>query len=233
MIYGYLSGKISAQEFIAAARQNPEIPLWFQTIIPDEATHIDHPYISYHIDSTGRSIYQLASSSHPFWNDVYYGTCFNVLRERIDMGEYFRLTDDFDTPDGRLNAYVFLHSLAAKKDPNIPKTERYSKEFGFYLGVCSDNFEGHEIRLFLDQLIFGIYYSDQITRGKKQLAKQKVKEALHISGRHRPRWIQAPEWPMGTNSPMEFITQKQTGDLVQYTFRDVDTGETRVIEQYY
>ncbi len=55
----------------------------------------------------------------------------------------------------------------------------------------------------------------------------------HIVPRKVPTWVQEPDWPMGKNSPMEYIDRKKDGDLVQFRFRDVDTGEKKIVEQFY
>lgn len=233
MVFGYLSGKVPARDFIAAARQNPDIPMWFQSIIPEEATYLDQPYIPYHHDEQGKAVYQRAASTHPFWKKIQYGVSLNVLSDRIDMSEYFRLTKDFDTAGGRLNAYEFLYSLALIRCPAIQKTDRYSKEFGFFLDVCGDCYGGQEVNLYLERLVLGVYYGSGGIGEKRRNAKQKVKEFLHITGRNIPRWVQSPEWPMGANSPMEYLSRKREGDLVQFIFRDVDTGEERIVEQFY
>ena len=66
-----------------------------------------------------------------------------------------------------------------------------------------------------------------------QQAKRDIEEQFHVVDKKRPRWIQGPEWPMGTHSPMMFISQKRSGEVVRYTFKDVDTDEIRVVEEYY
>ena len=38
---------------------------------------------------------------------------------------------------------------------------------------------------------------------------------------------------MGKNSPMQYISRSKIPDGVKYIFQDVDTGEVRVIEQFY
>lgn len=36
---------------------------------------------------------------------------------------------------------------------------------------------------------------------------------------------------MGKNSPMEYIGRHKDGELVQLRFRDIDTGEEKIVEQ--
>lgn len=68
---------------------------------------------------------------------------------------------------------------------------------------------------------------------RNKLLKQKLKAAFHVKPRKKPYWAQEPEWPMGERSPMEFVSKEQEGQRVRYVFRDADTGEERVLEQYY
>ena len=62
---------------------------------------------------------------------------------------------------------------------------------------------------------------------------ENLKKAFHIEHSKRPYWIQGGEWPMGKNSPMQYISRSKIPDGVKYIFQDVDTGEIREIEQFY
>lgn len=232
IVFDYLSGLISGQEFAVKARENPDISDWLQRMIPDGADIIDKPYIPYRIEN-GCEIYQLASSSHPFWKQVHCGTCLNVLRNKISFCEYFENTKDFVTAGGRLNAYEFLFSFVKTGFPTIERSNRFDKEFGFYLDVCKDYYGGGEVDLYLDKLIYEVYCENGSLSMKKTYAKEKIRESFHIVAKAFPRWIHAPEWPMGQNTPMAFLKQKRKGELVQFVFQDVDTNEIRVIEQVY
>lgn len=63
--------------------------------------------------------------------------------------------------------------------------------------------------------------------------KKELREQFHITPRKYPKWIQEPEWPMGKNSPMMYITQQKNGELVEFIFQDVDTKEEKTVKQYY
>ncbi len=232
IVFDYLSGLISGQDFIVEARANPDIPNWLQQLIPDGADTIDKPYIPYRIEN-GCEIYQRASSSHPFWTQVYCGTCLNILQDKILFHEYFAKTRDFCTAGGRLDAYEFLFSFVRTRFPSIERSNRFDKELGFYLDVCRDYFGGDEVEEYLDNLIYEVYCGPGTLSKKRAHAKELIREAFHVVGNTFPRWIQAPEWPMGQNTPMLFLKRKRNGELVQFIFQDVDTGEIRVIEQMY
>ncbi len=61
--------------------------------------------------------------------------------------------------------------------------------------------------------------------------KKCLKQVFPCRNNKRPKWIQEPEWPMGTAKPMRFISQSREGDLFKYVFEDLDTGELRTIIQ--
>ena len=63
--------------------------------------------------------------------------------------------------------------------------------------------------------------------------RSRLKMLFHIIPRKIPAWPQEPQWPMGKNSPMEYLDRHKDGELVQPRFRDVDTGEERIVEQFY
>ncbi len=54
----------------------------------------------------------------------------------------------------------------------------------------------------------------------------------NIKDRKFPHWVHGAG-PMGKNSPMEYLGQRKDGELVALRFRDVDTGEERIVEQFY
>lgn len=232
IIENYITGQLSGQDFIYIARSDKSIAEWFQSIIPDGADIIDIPHIPYRIDQ-GREIYQNAHSTHPFWRDIFTGECFNILSDKICINEYFSLTNNFFSAEGRCDAYEFLYSLAVKRRPDWKKSNRFNEEHNFYLDVCNDCFGGPEVEKYIDTIIFEIYSSQLSIQEKKRIAKTRIKEAFHVEVNGYPRWIQDAEWPMGQQSPMAFISRKKCGECVQFLFVDVDSREEKVVKQYY
>ena len=68
---------------------------------------------------------------------------------------------------------------------------------------------------------------------RKKAAKAAIKELFHIQGNRYPIWVQEPEWPMGKYSPMAYLDRKRDGELMVFTFQDVDTLKMREVEQLY
>ncbi len=64
-------------------------------------------------------------------------------------------------------------------------------------------------------------------------AKTKVKE-LFVYENKAPYWAQNCEWLFDKNgNPMKFISQKRTGEKVEYTFISTSTNEKKTVVQYY
>lgn len=232
LIFDYLCGKIPAQQFAQSARLDARISEWFQALIPMGAEIIDVPYIPYHIEN-GVERYQTARSTHPFWSDVTVGDIMNSMGERVNFQNYFQNTKDFDTAGQRLNSYHFLFTLAKKRYPDLTMSHRYKEEFRFYLDVCGDTFDSPETERFVDAIIFEIYNFPTTKTERKKIAKQRLRESFHLEGKKRPCWIHGSLWPMGKNTPMEYLFTTKSGERKVYTFRDVDTDEMREIEDFY
>lgn len=233
IIFDYLNGKVSGQEFIAAARKDEKIADWFQKLLPPGAEIIDKPYIPYQFIDFGHCVYQTACSSHPFWKNVSVNECLNILKDRVDFREFFQNKCHFDTAGGRMNVYYFLYSLVKTQYPELTVSDRYDKELDFYLDLCGNYLEGPEVRHFLNNLIFEIYNMPGTRKEKEKIARVKLKETFHLEGKRRPYWVQEPEWPMGKKSPMKYISVKKEEEKKIYCFQDVDTGQIREIEQFY
>lgn len=102
----------------------------------------------------------------------------------------------------------------------------------FLLEVKDARFGGKEV----DSLIENVCKLFPESMGKtkrRNSAKKYMKDLFHVQGRHYPRWLQDPDWPMGLHSPMEYLSEKRNSNCIVFTFRDVDTGEIREVEQFY
>ena len=100
------------------------------------------------------------------------------------------------------------------------------------MDAVGNYYEGPEVTTLLNRIVLeALPIKPKSKRAK--LLREKLKETFHVIGRNRPYWIQGGDWPMGKNSPMQYIGKSKIADGVQYEFRDVDTGETRFVEQFY
>lgn len=202
----FVTGRISYEEFGNLLDADPEIWREVQSLLTDEI---------------------IADPQSPFWTaknrSVLEANSFSVRAAALAFG-YGNY--------GQMMTHSLISDLVEytcpgiqRRSPPVQSAESVIEKIGLtYLG-------GREV----DSLIRSIVCDMEANTAKERmrLIKETLCETFHILPRRKPVWIQEPEWPMGTNSPMQFICQKQTGELVCYTFMDVDTGEKRIIEQLY
>ena len=135
-----------------------------------------------------------------------------------------------------MNQRYYLFSLVetavVAAFPHIKRTKRYKKDHEYLTKAMGQSIGGKEVADYAFAILkqFGetMKTIDRIKAGKEALWK-----AFHIKDRKFPRWAQEADWPMGKNSPMEYLGQRRDGELVELRFRDVDTGEERTVEQFY
>lgn len=208
IILDFVRGKMTCDEFEAAYSLSPAIWTRIEDMLTPEIRN---------------------DPASPFWTRSNRSTLeannFCVRSAALSFG--------FDSQFGRVLAHGLISDLVEftypgirRKDPPAHGPEDLLEKLGLdYLG-------GDET----EALIRGILYQDRDfpnSRERNRVLKQELRQLFHITPRKVPHWAQSPEWPMGANSPMAFVGEKHTGELVQYTFRDADTGETRIIEQLY
>lgn len=96
-----------------------------------------------------------------------------------------------------------------------------------------DCIEGKKAESLVEELIQSIPKDLPKTK-RNRLIKEKIKVAFHLDDGPRPSWVQGSDWPFSeTGKPLKYLSRKRYGDLVQYTFVDVETGETTVVEEFY
>ena len=131
-----------------------------------------------------------------------------------------------------LGIYGTVRAIYRHYEPDLNYTSQYHDAHDVYLRTVGEYYEGLEVTPFLNQIVAeALPIRPKYKRDK--ILRERLKEVFHVVGKNRPYWIQGGEWPMGKNSPMQYIGRERIPDGVRYTFRDVDTDETRTIEQYY
>lgn len=216
LIEQVLTGNIDMEQFLKKLQDDPELQEYIRRLVPEEAKE---------------------DPSHVFWKSVSYPS---VKRDHFDYYRFiFRMANSdlwASHPDIRIWKYLNIFSLLKKAYlyyyPDIVCTRRYEDVFDVYLDAVGDCFEGPEVCALVEQIILDAMQLSAKTKRVKQ-ARTVLRDVFHIEGSKRPRWIQGPEWPIGSRSPMQFTGQKKAGETVDYTFQDVDTGDIRTIRQYY
>ena len=203
----FAAGKYSYAEFETLFQLNPEIWDRVQGLLTQE---------------------MIADRNHPVWE--------KMDRRRLESNSFAvratALAFGYDQY-GQVITWNIISTLVEQTYPDAKIREPVEESGGDLMGKLGlEDLGGPEV----DDLIRRIvdeYRDVTPAKDRRKLQKQKLKEVFHVRPRKKPDWVQEPEWPMGENSPMEFVSKEQEGDLVRYLFRDVDTGAEQIVEQYY
>ena len=197
------------REFVGILKTDINVQSELNSIIPEEAKW---------------------NKDHPLWKNI----AFTFLLEYdFDLYRGIVARNKFDNSiSDNLNIWGTIHAIYIYIKPELPYTSKYHDDFGLYLDVVKDIYDGPEVRSVLEG-IFANAFKEKSKTARKKKAKAAILEAFHVEDKKRPYWIQGAEWPMGQNSPMKYISKKREGEVVKYTFTDVDTEEIKVVEQYY
>lgn len=204
-----LTGKMEMSDFIVQLKSDPDLQSAIRNLVPNEAVH---------------------NENHPLWKQF----SFEAFQDsNYDFLRFLCKPCKFDgTMGDNLNIWGPICRAYRCDHPELPYTDKYSQAYDLYLDVIRDCFDGPEVQQLTEEIVLS---SLNIRPKSKRLqtAKKEVEIQFHITDRKRPRWIQGAEWPMGKTSPMKFISQKSKGESVQYLFEDTDTGDRRIVEQFY
>lgn len=214
-VFDFLSGELSPYEFKKIWYSNQNIRNWINNLI-DLKTESPIRWI----DIRG-SMYRMA-----------------MYKQQVSVEEYIRNGDAFLEKNKRSFSkfetmgwnHEVIASVVIIAYPDAVITNKYLEARHYYYKVCSEYFGGEEVQTFIDDTLSAFWHE----KGKVRItmAKKAIKDAFHLTNNKRPNWIQEPEWPMGKNSPMRFVSQSHNADLFKYVFEDVDTGEQRIVEQF-
>lgn len=206
-ILDFVSGKLTYSEFEALFTADPSLWDVAQSLLTPEIMNDPH---------------------HPFWS--------RSNRSRLESNNYSVryacLSFGFDAL-GKVVTHRMLGELVTYQYPDVvlrDPPECSVQDLRDKLGM--DYLGGAEVDALMDDVLRQ-KPDDMSTSKFVTHAKQTLRALFHLAPRKYPRWAQEPEWPMGTKSPMEFCGQKRDGERVCFLFRDVDTQETRTVEQFY
>lgn len=207
LIEDVLRKKVSIFDFMIEYRNNDSINSYIQQVVTSEA---------------------LSDMNNKIWRTINYSclACYNFnIREML-----FTLYGYGETEDYEYEIYTILKGIYHILVPNFSCRNAYSHR-DLYLDLEQDCFGGPEVRDLVKKVANEVSVSFS-SKDRKKIGRKMIKKLFHCDKR-KPKWIQGPEWPMGAESPMEFIGQVNIPEGVQYVFVDVNTNEKKVIIQMY
>lgn len=217
IVFDFIAGDIPFDEFWDAYCADPKIGEWLDSIA--DFSHEPPPVIA-----KDRLLYALYRTIAL----VYDGHVLRMLAESP-----YPPKDSYTTIVRRqCGIYNLMLTAILTRYPDAKRTKRYKDDDDYYFKALGRSIGGAEVMSYVAEVLNKfprtMKKADRAAAGKEALWK-----AFHIKDRKFPRWAQEADWPMGKNSPMEYLGQRRDGELVELRFRDVDTGEERTVEQYY
>lgn len=204
-ILRFVQGKITYDEFEVLLLTNPEIWDLVQSLLTDEMK---------------------ARTNHPCFT---YG---NWQRLQANNFSVKGASLSFDYDSNKSVIHSLFSDLVEYHYPDIHrKTPTDYSPASILTRLSMDYLGGEEVDKLIEQVLSEPVAGNARERAKAQ--KERLRNLFHLIPRKIPQWAQSEDWPMGTNSPMEFVSQKKAGERVEYKFRDVDTGAERTIVQLY
>ncbi len=204
-----LTGQMEMKEFIQIFQSDKNLRDEIKNLLPMEA---------------------VSDASHPFWMQFNY----EVMKgDHFDLLELLKRICKFNGEMGdNLNLFDAVRRAYTAAHPDFHCTNQYEEAFSLYLDVIKDCCDGPEVQHIVEQIVYAALPL-KTKKARIQQARQAIEEEFHIKDKKRPHWIQGPEWPMGSKSPMMFVSQKRHGEEVQFHFKDMDTNEERTVVQYF
>lgn len=132
-----------------------------------------------------------------------------------------------------------IHSIVAdiyyQIDPSLIKTEVYHQEYVFSIDVLPGYLSGGvSAESYVSQYIMPKYPATMKKGERKRLIREEIKQSFLRDCKGYPRWLQSPEWPMGSDGkPMIYTGQKSFDDYSEYYFRDAITNRKETVTQWW
>lgn len=150
------------------------------------------------------------------------------------VGEYLKKLSPLTAYGANL-----IHSIVAdiyyQIDSSLEKTEKYHQEYEFSIDVLPRYLcGGVSAESYVSQYIMPKYPATMKKGERKRLVKEEIKQSFLRDCKGYPRWLQSPEWPMGSDGkPMVYTGQKSFDDYSEYYFRDVITNSKETVTQWW
>ncbi len=217
IVYDFIAGNIPFEDFWREFHRNREIQEWFDTAGNYET---EEP-VGFPRDQLLRLYYRQIRNQ-------YKGHAMPLLPLDVCVSPD---EHHYSAPE-KYDIFSTIEVVLRTIEPKLSCTKAYKQDADYYEKAVSSSIGGPEVWRFTESVL------EQFPRTMKAAERVKagraaIQEAFHIHDRKFPCWPQEPDWPMGKDSPMEYIGRHKDGELVQLRFRDVDTGEEKIVEQFY
>ncbi len=238
-IKGFICGDINILNFVAYCKGTNEIYEYLDWIV-DTIGKFDIPI------KRRTVLMKNVNRNEPFEMSSY---AEQFIKKYVQRFKY--ISDDWKNNPPKVSSYLQtlspLTALGASKiygivadiyyqiDQELKRTEYYHNEYEFSLDVLPGYLAGGiDAENYISKHIMSKYPATMKKGERKRAVKEEIKIAFPRDCKGFPRWIQMPEWPIGTNEkPMSYMGQKSFKEYSEYYFRDTETNESFIVTQWW
>ena len=142
------------------------------------------------------------------------------------VGEYLKKLSPLTAHGANL-----IHSIVADIYYQIDPSLEYEFSIDVLPGYLSG---GVSAESYVSQYIMPKYPATMKKGERKRLIREEIKQSFLRDCKGYPRWLQSPEWPMGSDGkPMIYTGQKSFDDYSEYYFRDATTNDKHTVTQWW
>lgn len=141
----------------------------------------------------------------------------------------------YQTADGAYEIHGTVADIYYQVDSTLVRTKKYHDEYEFSLDVLPGYLAGGiTAENYVSQYIMPLFPATLKKGERKKLVKDEIKNAFQRDCKGFPRWIQMPEWPLGSDGkPMIYSGQKNFEHHSEYYFRDGASNEKYIVKQWW
>ena len=239
LIHDFVCGRMDISEFIALYEQDDSLADYLDSVIEYiEAHHIPIKRRTVLIKNVNQNKpFAMRSNVEIFikeyaqdFRDLSDGWKRNPPKAGAELKTISHLT-----AHGASRIHRIVSDIYYQLDPSTVRTEKYREEYEFSLDVLPGYLAGGiSAENYVSQYILPKYPATMKKGERKRLVKEEIKQAFQRDCKGYPRWLQMPEWPMGTDgTPMVYMGQKSFQQNSEYYFRDPATNETHTVTQWW
>ena len=219
----FVEGRIPVPMMLEQTEEEPALLDWLTSIAP---SHFKTVVVHRVIDEDGWPSFPVEEL--PFDAKIQIQEYVYKKNGHTQLGKYLNI-----------HGYFSHIMMDAFPQDGISEDQTLHEKVVFMLDACPEYIGGPEVDHLLEELLAEI--PQELSKTKRvKFYKEKVKAMFHVEGNKFPRWVQEAEWPLAlSGKPMRFVEQKRkkgkeyaASMYTHFIFEDVDTGETRIVDQF-
>lgn len=239
VIKNFVSGEMNVSEFVMQYNQSDDLANFLDSIVNYIAAH-DIPIKRRTVlikNVNQNKPFEMRSYVEQFIKEHvqnFRDLSDNWKSNPLKVGVYLKTLSPL-TAHGAFKIHSIIADIYYQIDCSLERTEQYRAEYEFSLDVLPGYLAGGiSAENYVSQFILSKYPTSMKKGERKRLVREEIKQAFQRECKGFPRWIQMPEWPIGSDEkPMVYIGQKAFEHHSEYYFRNSSTNEELTVIQWW